>query len=180
VRGRPRSGFELAVVRVALAPAPGLGRLAGRRVVSHADAARVLARFLEPSLASRRLAVALLDGRDRLLAVALLDGETDSACRLRPSNVCAPAIVANASHVWLAHQHRSQHLWITCQDVTSNEHTQALGQALGVHVVDHLIVGPDSYATWREAAATPARVPLWQLRNGERRPLQRLHPLAAR
>ena len=180
MRGRPRSGFELPVVRVALAPSPGLGRLAGRRVAAHADAAHVLARFLEPRLASRRLAIALLDQRDRLLAVALLDGDIDSACRLRPSDVCAPAIVAGASRVWLAHQHRSQRLWITCQDVTSSEQTQALGQALGVRVLDHLIVGPDSYATWREADAAPAHVPLWQLRNGERRPMQQLHPLAAR
>lgn len=136
-----RRGFELPVVRVVVERAPGLGRERGRPLRTPQDAARVLAPFLEQAPPTQRLALALLDARERLLAVALLDGAQWRACCLRPSEVYEPALVAGATSLYLAHRHPSKEPWAGRADCDSLEGLGRLGQALGLRVRDHLIFG---------------------------------------
>jgi DNA repair protein RadC len=134
-----RRGFELPVVRVVVERAPGLGRERGRPLRTPEDAARVLAPFLEQAPPAQRLAMALLDARQRLLAVALLDGGEWRACCLRPSEVYEPALVAGAAGLYLAHRHPSKKLWAVRADCTSLDQVWRMGQALDLCVHDHLI-----------------------------------------
>ncbi len=157
--------FELRTVRVALEAVPGVR---GRRVRTPDDAARLLARWIAPRDAGRRLAAALLDEDDRVLAVALRDRAADSACCLRPSEVWEPALLVGATRVWLAHAHASQGLWATRQDIQSAHAARRMGHALGLTLVDHVILGAERYASLNDDIE---RLNLARLRTGERRPL---------
>lgn len=159
-------------VHVALVAARGL-RARGRRILSCADAARVLAPFLDWHR-SKRSAVALLDDEDRLLAIAQLDNS--DACCVRPSDVFEPAIVVGATRVWFAHRHRSPHPWATRQDRQSTVGLQKFGDALGLTLVDHLIFGTRRYASLLANLATG----LGRMRNGVHVALPLQHPLPAR
>jgi hypothetical protein len=75
-------GIELPLVRVVLERTAGLAGVRGARVRTPHAAARVLAPFLAHVPPTQRLAMALLDARERLLAVALLDGGRWCACCL--------------------------------------------------------------------------------------------------
>lgn len=132
-----RRGVELPVVRVVLerTPAPARGRVLRTR---H-DAARVLAPYLEDAPPTQRLALALLDARQRLLAVALIDGGAWSACCLRPSEAYAPALMAGAAGLYLAHGHPRAGLWAHSADGRAFFGVWHMGRALGVQVHDHLI-----------------------------------------
>lgn len=157
--------FELLLVHVELATTRDLARERGRVLPTPHDAARVLAPFLEQAPATRRLALALVDGRRRLQAVALLDGREWSACCLRPSEVFAPAIVAGASGLYLAHRHPSDTLWALRADFRSMEGVAHMRGAVHVEVHDHLIfdargryaslqASPWPWSRWRSATST--------------------------
>jgi hypothetical protein len=146
---RPR-GFELPVLRVALVATGDLRHERGRAVSSPDAAARILAPFLDDAPATCRLALALLDERERLLGVALRDGETLSACCLRPSEVFEPAIVAGAAGLYVAHRHRGSKPCGLRPDFVSTEHVWTMGRKLGLHVHDHLLFdGRGRYASLR-------------------------------
>lgn len=153
------SGVMVPSVDVWFAPKFAQAAPRGLCITTHADAARLLGPFLDPRHASQRLAVALLDVQDQLLAVALLDGRLGSACRALPAHACAPAIVVGAARAWFAHSHGTPRVRMGRRDVSMAERTHALGAAVGVEVVDHLIVGADRYASWREAAIVRSPVP---------------------
>ena len=167
---------ELSALRVAVVPSRDLLRQ-GRPVRSHGDAARILAPYLTMHHATRRLAGALTDNQDRLMAVALIDGPDESACCVRPGDVCEPLVLAGATRAWFAHCHLSRDLCLDRHDVVSIDRAQSLASELGLQVLDHLLVGRRHYATWRAALA--AGVPLWPLLNRRRAFLKPQFPLPA-
>lgn len=119
---------------------------------SPAAAALLLAPFLDAAPAACRLAMALLDERERLLGIALLDGARMSACCLRPADVYEPAIVAGASSMYLAHRHRSSQPYGLRPDFVSTGNVWTVAPQIGLNVHDHLIFDDRGrYASLRDS-----------------------------
>jgi DNA repair protein RadC len=162
-----RRRFELPIVQVVVERAPGLGRERGRALRTPEDAARVLAPFLDHAPPTQRLAMALLDARQRLLGVALLDGARWRACCLRPSEVYAPALVAGATGLYLAHRHPSAKPWAVRADCTSLHRVWRMGRALGLCVQDHLLF--DARGRYASMASSQHHWAGWVLRPSTQR-----------
>ena len=105
---------------------------------------------------SERIAALLLDSRHRLIRRELVAVGTVNASRLSPRDVLAPALVAGAAAVVVAHNHPSGDATPSRAD---RQVTAALRQAatvVGVDLLDHLILGRREHHSFREAEAWTA------------------------
>lgn len=67
-------------------------------------------------------------------------------CQIHPREVFAGAIEDRASSIVLVHNHPSGRLEPSKQDLLLTESMKRCGELLGVHVLDHIIIGPlDDY-----------------------------------
>jgi DNA repair protein RadC len=95
--------------------------------------------------ANERFAVLLLDARNRLLGVAEVGAGTLTACIVHPREVFAPAILANAAQILVAHNHPSGDPTPSEEDLHLKERLEEAGRVLGIPVVDFIIVTADAY-----------------------------------
>ena len=103
------------------------------------------------SIGRETLAVLLLDIRLSLLAVEEVATGTVAHISVEPREVFAPAVAARASSVVLAHNHPSGDSQPSAQDVHFTRAMVEAGRVLGIDVLDHLIVSPRSYYSFRRA-----------------------------
>jgi DNA repair protein RadC len=102
---------------------------------------------------TERIVSLLLDSRHRLIRRELVAVGTVNASRLSPRDVLAPALVAGATAVVVAHNHPSGD---PAPSRADRQVTAALRQAaavVGVDLVDHLILGRREHHSFREAEA---------------------------
>ena len=102
---------------------------------------------------TERIVSLLLDSRHRLLRRELVAVGTVNASRLSPRDVLAPALVAGATAVVVAHNHPSGD---PAPSRADRQVTAALRQAaavVGVDLLDHLIIGRREHHSFREAEA---------------------------
>ncbi len=107
-------------------------------------------------LAKEQLFVLALDTRGRLLGSAIPLRGSINALQLRPAEVYREAIVLNAAALVVAHNHPSGDPRPSPADVTVTKGLIAAGELLGIALVDHVIVGENSYVSMqREGYAFP-------------------------
>ncbi len=147
----------------------GLAGAARRRLIACAEVARrYQPRTSQPepittpglalahlgSLRSRdqeTLAVLLLDVRLCLIALEIVALGTVAHVSVEAREIFAPAVAAHASSVVLAHNHPSGDPEPSRQDFDFTRSMVEAGRVLGIEVVDHLIVTPRSYYSFRRA-----------------------------
>jgi len=101
------------------------------------------------SLDREILAVLLLDIRLSLIALETIAIGTVAHVSVEPREVFAPAVAARASSVLLAHNHPSGDPEPSPQDAAFTGAMVEAGRVLNIDVVDHLIVTPRSYYSFR-------------------------------
>lgn len=109
------------------------------RIGGPGDAYTVLKRYANAR--TERFLVVLLNGAHdvistRIITVGLLN-KTIVHCR----EVFRPAIVENAAALLLSHNHPSNRLDPSSQDLDITKRLQDAGELLGTPVLDHLIIG---------------------------------------
>jgi DNA repair protein RadC len=70
--------------------------------------------------------------------------------QVHPREVFKQAIRQSASGVILAHNHPSGDSVPSDEDLYLTERLVEAGQIIGIHVIDHIIVGEDSYYSFRD------------------------------
>lgn len=165
----------------------GLGRAAARRVVAAFALGRrreCLRRPARPSVRSPRrvyellrprlhglehetFLALLLDGRHRLRRVVPVSSGTLTTSVVHPREVFRAAIREAAAAVIVAHNHPSGDPEPSREDLDVTRRLRAVGELVGIPLIDHLVVGEDSFVSLREraggwppgagAAAGPAR-----------------------
>lgn len=113
------------------------------RINSPSDAYTVLRRY--SNARTERFLVVLLNGAHdvistRIITVGLLN-KTIVHCR----EVFRPAIVENAAALLLSHNHPSNRLDPSSQDLDITKRLQDAGELLGIPVLDHLIIGRSGF-----------------------------------
>ena len=94
--------------------------------------------------------IILLDVRRRVMGMHLVStGIVDSAL-VHPREVFGPAVRDAAVSLVLAHNHPSGDPSPSAQDHEVTERLKRVGGLLGIEVVDHIIVGTESYYSFAE------------------------------
>jgi len=95
--------------------------------------------------------VVLLSTKNHVLAVELVSVGSLSASIVHPREVFKPAIVASAAAIVVAHNHPSNDVTPSREDIEFTRRLAKAGELLGIRVLDHVIVCDGSYASLREA-----------------------------
>ena len=100
--------------------------------------------------------VILLNARNRVIRECLVTRGTLDSSLVHPREVFRPAIIAGAAGLILVHNHPSGNPHPSPEDRAVTERLVEVGRLLGIPVVDHVVVGHDS---WRSVLAEmPATV----------------------
>lgn len=108
-------------------------------------------RFLKPRLADlphEVFAVIFLNQKHGVLAYRELFKGTISASTVHPREVVKEVLKENAAAVILAHNHPSGHVSPSPDDLRLTEEMKALLKHLDVRILDHIIVGGNSYLSF--------------------------------
>ncbi|MFQ5843722.1 MAG: DNA repair protein RadC [Planctomycetota bacterium] len=123
---------------------PGTPFLSPRQVFEHYHAVlrdRKKERFL----------VVLLDARHRLLREEMVSEGSLTSSIVHPREVFLPAVRESAGAVVLVHNHPSGDPSPSDEDVAITRRLLRASELLGIRVLDHVIVGDGSYASFKES-----------------------------
>ncbi len=119
------------------------------QVTSPRDAARLVLPEMG-LLESEQMRVLLLNTKNRLIATVTLYNGTVAACHVRVAEVFREAVRRNATGLILVHNHPSDDPTPSPEDVAITREVVRAGQLLDITVLDHLVVGGDTYTSLRE------------------------------
>ncbi len=129
-----------------------LARAVGERIASAADAAELFRLAVPVAGESEGFWVLPLDEERRVLAEPILValGTSSVTTAVQPGEVFGAALKADAKAMVVAHNHPSGNTTPSIQDRELTVALKRMGEALGVAVLDHLVVTKDSYAVIKE------------------------------
>lgn len=91
--------------------------------------------------ASEMMSALYLDSRLRVIGYTVAYVGTTTRAAVEPRGVLVPALLANASSLVLAHNHPSGDPSPSLEDLAFTRRIREAGEAVGVELVDHLILG---------------------------------------
>jgi DNA repair protein RadC len=95
--------------------------------------------------------VLLLDAKHRKLRDVRVSEGSLTATLVHPREVFAPAVRESAAAVVLAHNHPSGDPAPSAEDREITRRLRGAGDLVGVRVLDHVIVGAESYFSFADA-----------------------------
>lgn len=127
-----------------------IGGSAYRPVITgSADAAKLMQgrmRYLD----REHFQVMLLNHKKAVLGIETVSIGTLNSSLVHPREVFKQAIKRSASTVILVHNHPSGNCEPSEQDLQVTSRLKEVGQIVGIEVIDHIIIGEDSYYSFRE------------------------------
>jgi DNA repair protein RadC len=87
------------------------------------------------------LIVLVLNTKNQIMAINTAHIGSLSSSIVHPREVFKPAILANGASIIVAHNHPSGNLTPSSEDITITKRLIEAGNALGIDVLDHIIVG---------------------------------------
>lgn len=97
------------------------------------------------------LDILLLDARHGVIGLELIAVGSVAHVSVEPREVFAPAVVASASAIVIAHNHPSGDAHPSPQDVDFTRAMVEAGRVLNIEVLDHIIVTPRSYYSFMQS-----------------------------
>lgn len=91
-----------------------------------------------------------LDGAQRLIAKRVITVGTLDSVLMHPREVFADAIVDRAAHVVVVHNHPSNTLEPSHQDIELNQQLATAARILGMQLMDHIIVTKHSFVSLKK------------------------------
>lgn len=111
------------------------------------EAKRIILELTKPILENspqEQFLVVSVDTKLKPIGVHLITAGTLDASLVHPREVFTPALLCNASAVFLVHNHPSGDCTPSRQDREVTERLKSVGETIGIQVIDHIIVGYDS------------------------------------
>lgn len=121
----------------------------GPHINGPADAHRLMRPLLRDADREHFFTI-LLSTKNHVLAVELVSVGSLSASIVHPREVFKRAIVRSAAAMLLVHNHPSNDVTTSAEDIELTRRLMRAGELLGIRVLDHLIVGADAYVSLRE------------------------------
>jgi DNA repair protein RadC len=132
----------------------------GRRTLAVAPAARVrlatprdAAAFLLPAFGSRpveHFGAVLLDSKHRVIRTTVVAVGTLNSTIVEPRDVFREAVLGTAAALVVFHNHPSGDPAPSPDDVALTRRLAAVGELMGITVVDHLVLGDARYCSFKE------------------------------
>jgi len=133
----------------------------GRRLASHTvkrspliktsgDAVRIYGPEMK-HLKKEHLKAVLLDSRCRLIKDETVSIGSLDANIVHPREVYRLALLESASYVMLMHNHPSGDPTPTREDIEATRKLSAAGNAIGIPLIDHLVIGNGKFVSMRSA-----------------------------
>jgi DNA repair protein RadC len=116
------------------------------------DSPQLIFEYLKEKIGKEKkehFTIICLDIRNNLLVDEVSIG-TLSASLVHPREVFKKAILNNASHVVIAHNHPSGNPSPSEEDITTTKRLVEAGKILGIAVIDHIIVTQNVFVSLRE------------------------------
>lgn len=121
----------------------------GRHIRSPKDSYELIRPFLED--ADREMFVAMaLDIKNQPTSIQVCHIGSLNASIVHPREVLKMAILSNAASIIVFHNHPSGSPEPSNEDLEVTKRLKAAGDIVGVELLDHLIIGEDSFLSFRE------------------------------
>lgn len=111
-------------------------------------------KFLKPIIGDatkENFVVILLNNKNMMISWETVSVGTISETILHPREIFVAAIRELASSIIVAHNHPSGVLHPSKEDIAATNRLKEVGAIVGIELLDHVIVGTDSYLSLKEA-----------------------------
>ncbi|OOM70021.1 hypothetical protein CLPUN_53530 [Clostridium puniceum] len=120
-----------------------------RRIEAPKDAVELGKRFLEES-DREQLLVCCLDVKNQPTAINVVSVGNLNTSVVHPREVFKPAILSNSASIILFHNHPSGDPTPSKEGTNITERLKECGIILGIKLIDHIIIGNNSYYSLKE------------------------------
>lgn len=125
-----------------------------RPTVSHSLAAYEALKSMS-RLPTEEMVVMLLDNHNKVIGTSTISRGSRNQTLVDASALAQVAVASNASRMIMAHNHPSGESTPSADDVALTRRISEVGKLLGVHLVDHLIIGRDGYTSLTDTGVIP-------------------------
>ena len=94
--------------------------------------------------------VMLLNTKNRVMKVKQISEGSLTSAVVHPREVFAPAVINHAACILVAHNHPSGDPYPSTEDRHLTEALNTAGEALGIPVLDHVVIGDGRYYSFKE------------------------------
>lgn len=95
--------------------------------------------------------VVCLDTKHQSISIEIISVGSLNFCTVHPREIFKGAILSNAAAILLAHNHPSQNLTPSQEDILITKRLAEAGEILGIEVLDHLIINSQNeYCSLKE------------------------------
>ena len=121
--------------------------------ISLSDPASVADYFMEDMRheEQEQLVVLMLNTKNRIIKEKMLFKGTVNYSCISPREIFIEAVKAKAVHILLVHNHPSGDPTPSREDILMTRQVQEAGELLGITLLDHIIIGDNSFVSLREA-----------------------------
>jgi len=123
----------------------------GRKLTKPSDAALALMTLLQDE-PSEVFAILCLSTKLRVIGYHVVGRGTLDSVTVEPREVFRVALLVNAASLVACHNHPSGDPTPSIDDVAVTRRLAATGEVLGIHVLDHIVVGDGRYYSFKESA----------------------------
>lgn len=120
-----------------------------RTIRSPEDGYKLMRHFLE-NLDREAFVVVNLDTKNSPVSVNICHVGSLNASIVHPREVMKSAILSNAASIMVGHNHPSGHTDPSQEDIHVTKRLLEAGKILGIELLDHIIVGDDSFVSLKE------------------------------
>lgn len=120
------------------------------QIANAKDAAEILKPTMR-HLQCEEFRAILLDSRQGVLHVATISTGTLTSSLVHPREVFREAMLKNSAALIMAHNHPSGDPTPSSEDIAITERLMDSGRLLGIEVLDHIIIGSNTFVSLREA-----------------------------
>jgi DNA repair protein RadC len=121
-----------------------------RVVIKSPDDGAKLAQYFIGDYAKEAFFVAMLNTKNQVNAVHICHVGSLNASIVHPREVFAPALLNNSASILVFHQHPSGDPFPSREDIEVTKRLVEAGKILGIEVLDHVILGEDSFISLKE------------------------------
>jgi DNA repair proteins len=120
-----------------------------RKIQAQKDAVELGKRFIEES-DREQLLVCCLDTKNQPTTINVVSVGNLNNSLVHPREVFKPAILSNSASIILFHNHPSGDPTPSKEDTNITERLKECGNILGIKLIDHIIIGDNSYYSLKE------------------------------
>lgn len=120
-----------------------------RKISSPNDAYNVGKRFMDGT-DREELVVCCLDTKNQPIALNVVSIGTLNSSIVHPREVFKAAILCNSASIILFHNHPSGDPTPSLEDFAATQRIVECGKLIGIELIDHVIIGDDSFFSMRE------------------------------